>query len=585
MNNDINDLLKNNSSVSPDNSSGGTNKTSLPNFTSEEKKEELKEKEKEILIAEKEKETEKKALLNSMGYINLTGFPISSEALKLIDKETAAKEKIICFFYSGLEIRLATPVQSNQRAEEILKEFEEKYHAHGELYLVTEKSFTDALKLYDKLPQLRKVISRLEITEQDIKAFQKDITSDQDLKNKIAETSVTDILTLIIAAALQKNASDIHFESEEKEVNIRFRLDGILTHVTSMSPKIWTKVISRIKLVAGLKINIENKPQDGNFSIYLSDDHVDVRISTIPSNYGENVVVRLLRSSQTGLDLASLGVRGKAFHDLEKEIKRPNGMIITTGPTGSGKTTTLYAILSKLNSPKTKIITLENPIEYKLEGITQSQVDPEKDYTFAKGLKTILRQDPDVIMLGEIRDLETADTAINAALTGHLVFSTLHTNDAAGAVPRLLAMDVKPFLLAPAINAVIAQRLVRKICEKCKQEITLDSETKERVIKILSEIPEPSGDKLTAEEVNKIKFYQGKKCDFCNKTGYKGRIGIFEIFPMDENIEKLVLAGKVSEYDMRDIIIKNGMVTMIQDGILKAKDGITSVEEVLRVSQ
>jgi len=560
------------------------NKTS-PFIVSEETEDKLEEKEKEILEEEKEKETEKKALLNNVGYINLHAFPISSEALKLIDKTTAVKQRVVCFFYSGLEIRLATTDINNPEVTKILKQLEDSHHAHGGLYLVTEKSLSEALLLYDKLPQIRESRSKLEITEKDLKNFQQEISSLDELKQKITEVSVTDILTLIIATALKKEASDIHLENEENEVHVRFRLDGILTNITSIPKKTWPRVLSRIKLIAGLKINIENRPQDGNFTVALTNDHLDVRISTIPSNFGENIVIRLLRSSQAGLEFENLGIRGKAFHDLEKEIQRPNGMIITTGPTGSGKTTTLYAILNKLNSSDTKIITLENPIEYQLSGITQSQINPDKNYTFANGLKTILRQDPDVIMVGEIRDLETADTAINAALTGHLVLSTLHTNDAAGALPRLLAMNVKPFLLAPAINAVIAQRLVRKICEKCKQEVKLNQETHDQVIKELQNVSADSGEKLSQEELNNLKFYQGAKCDFCNQTGYKSRIGIFEIFAMSSEIEKKVLAGQVSEYDMRDIIIKNGMLTMLQDGLLKAKDGITSVEEVLRVSQ
>ncbi len=295
--------------------------------------------------------------------------------------------------------------------------------------------------------------------------------------------------------------------------------------------------------------------------------------------------MRLLMSSAVGISFEQLGLRGRAFEQLKTEIEKPNGMIITTGPTGSGKTTTLYAILNKLNNPETKIITIEDPIEYKLEGINQSQIDPSKNYTFANGLRSILRQDPDIIMVGEIRDLETAEIAINASLTGHLVISTLHTNDAAGSVPRLLAMEVKSFLLAPSINAMIGQRLVRRICTDCKMETELDSQTMSRVMKIMSEIPEKSGFRIAAEELKKIKFYKGAGCEQCQGLGYKGRIGIYEIMVMNKEVESLILSGHVSEYDMRAISAKNGMITMIQDGLLKATEGITTAEEVFRVAK
>jgi type II secretory ATPase GspE/PulE/Tfp pilus assembly ATPase PilB-like protein len=290
--------------------------------------------------------------------------------------------------------------------------------------------------------------------------------------------------------------------------------------------------------------------------------------------------MRLLRSSSVGLTFENLGLRGRAFEQLKREVERPNGMIITTGPTGSGKTTTLYAILKKLNDPQTKIITIEDPIEYQLQGIAQSQTSEK--YTFAHGLRSIVRQDPDIIMVGEIRDLETAEIAIQAALTGHLVLSTIHTNDASGTVPRFLSMGVKPFLLAPSLNAMIGQRLVRKICAHCKEEIKLPAETIAKVEAVLKKLPEPDKKEV---DLNKMKFYAGKGCDACQGIGYKGRIGIYEIMTMNPEVEKLILAGKVSEFDMLEVAVKYGMVTMVQDGLLKALDGITTVEEVFRVAE
>jgi type IV pilus assembly protein PilB len=293
--------------------------------------------------------------------------------------------------------------------------------------------------------------------------------------------------------------------------------------------------------------------------------------------------LRLLRSSGANISFKELGLRGRSYEVLEQEIAKPNGMVIVTGPTGSGKSTTLYAVLNQLNDTETKIITLEDPIEYKLTGINQSQVDWSKDYTFAKGLRSILRQDPDIIMVGEIRDLETADTAIQAALTGHLVLSTVHTNDAAGAVPRFLSMGTKPFLLAPALNAVVAQRLVRKVCPDCVVEDALDTATLEKVVHVLSSIPAMSGHRV---EVDKnMQFKKGKGCPTCHGLGYLGRIGIFEVLIIDGEVEKAILGGSVSEYQMRDIEQHQGMITMVQDGLLKALDGLTTVSEVFRVAQ
>jgi type IV pilus assembly protein PilB len=387
---------------------------------------------------------------------------------------------------------------------------------------------------------------------------------------------------MIVASALKAEASDIHIEAEENMVVVRFRLDGILHNIAQLPKEMQKQLISRIKLLSGLKINIFDKPQDGRFTIFLTNDKVDVRVSTIPTGFGESIVMRLLRSAAVGLEFEDLGLRGKAYEELKRQINRPNGMIVTTGPTGSGKTTTLYAILKKLAKPEVKIITLEDPIEYRLPGINQSQIDVSKGYTFPAGLRSILRQDPDVIMVGEIRDLETAETSIQAALTGHLVISTIHTNDASGAIPRFLSMGVKPFLLSPALNAIIGQRLVRRICPACKEETTLPPELLERVKKILSELPE---EEKKGIDFKNLKFYHGKGCDKCNMIGYKGRIGIYEIMLMNKEIEELILSGEVSEYKMKEVAVKNGMVTMVQDGLLKALEGITTVEEVFRVAE
>lgn len=291
--------------------------------------------------------------------------------------------------------------------------------------------------------------------------------------------------------------------------------------------------------------------------------------------------MRLLNPDSISLDLKDLGFRENALKKLMTVIEKPNGMIVTTGPTGSGKTTTLYAILQHLNSDTVKILTLEDPVEYKLEGINQSQIDSSKEYTFAKGLRSILRQDPDIVMVGEIRDLETAETAIQAALTGHLLLSTIHTNDAAGAIPRFVSMGVKPFLLAPAVNAIMGQRLARRLCSECKQEAVPSGELLERTKQLISEIPENSGEKPAETD---WKFYGPKGCETCTNTGYKGRVGLYEILLKDQAVEKFMLEGEISEFAVREVAKQQGMITMAQDGILKAIEGLTSLEEVQRIT-
>ena len=388
-------------------------------------------------------------------------------------------------------------------------------------------------------------------------------------------------MTILVSVALKTGSSDIHVEAEEADIKARLRIDGILHDIATLPSELWKQIAARVKLLSGLKLNIVDRPQDGRFTIFYKKDKVEVRVSTLPTGYGESVVMRLLRSTATGLSFEDLGLSPYTYKLLKAEIDKPNGMIITTGPTGSGKTTTLYAILNYLNSPEIKIITLEDPIEYKLAGVNQSQIDASKGYTFAGGLRSILRQDPDIIMVGEIRDLETADTAINAALTGHLVLSTIHTNSAAGAVPRFLAMGVKEFLLAPSLNAIIGQRLVRRLCQACKKEAVLDASAREKAEKILHAISPLAN--MSVDSLN-LKFWTAGGCEACHGLAYKGRIGIYEVMVMSPEIEQLILSKSSSEYQIQDIAIKNGMLTMVQDGLLRALEGVTSVEEVFSVA-
>lgn len=547
--------------------------------------EKLTEKMSDIRLAELEKIAQDRSVEISLPYLDLKGFPIAPEILALIPREEAARTRTISFLKHGDEIRIAT-TKPGKDASAIAERIAKQEGANVQIYFVSDPSMDYAIKLYDVLPEIKEIIYGLRIDEASLAKYEKEISNFRDLQAKIGEVSTTDIVTLMIGAALKSGASDIHVEAEEEDVKLRFRMDGLLQDAAHLPRDAWKQMISRLKLLAGTKINIEGVPQDGRITIYLSNEKIDIRVSFLPTAYGESVVMRILRPKAIALEFENLGIRGKALEQLRREIERPNGMIVTTGPTGSGKTTTLYAVLRKLNTPEVKIITLEDPIEYKLQGINQSQIDHEKNYDFAKGLRSILRQDPDVVMVGEIRDLETAEISIQAALTGHLVVSTIHTNSASGAVPRFLSMGVKPFLLAPAINAIIGQRLVRRLCETCKQPATLPAAILAEVKTVLSTIPENSG---YAVNPSTLKFFAPpageNTCKECTGLGYKGRIGIYEVMTMTKEVEQLILTGNVSEYQMEEIARKQGMISMAQDGLLKAIDGLTSVDEILRVAE
>jgi len=544
--------------------------------------EKLTEKMTEIQIKEKEKLAQEKAAELNMPYIALRGFPIAPEALILVPRETARALKVVTFLRYGDEIRLGT-TEPTPEVEELKKKLSEEQHAHVELYVISEDSYEAAEKLYDTLPVIKEVIYGYRIEQKDLEKYEKEIASFRDLQERISKVSITDVITLMIGSSLRSNASDIHVEAEEEDVKIRFRIDGVLQDAAKLPRDAWKQVISRLKLLAGVKINVEDVPQDGRITIYLSNEKIDIRVSFLPTAFGESVVMRLLRPKSIALEFDNLGIRGLALERLTAEIEKPNGIIVTTGPTGSGKTTTLYAILKKLNRPEVKIITLEDPIEYKLVGINQSQIEHDKGYDFAKGLRAILRQDPDIVMVGEIRDLETAEIAVQAALTGHLVVSTIHTNSAAGAIPRFMSMGVKSFLLAPALNALIGQRLVRRLCEKCKVPAELSPAKLTQVKMLIAAIPEKANVKV---DMKNLKFMgpSEKGCEVCNGFGYKGRIGIYEIFSMTKPIEEAILDPNISETKIQELAMADGMITMAQDGILKALDGLTSVDEVLETA-
>ncbi len=543
--------------------------------------EKLEEKITDVRLRELEKLTQEKAAARGLPYLNFQdGYPIPPEAIAVIPRTEAENLQAVVFFRSGDELRIAC-VDANKEIQKLVDRLAQEFSANVGLYLVSPTSLHIALKIYDALPEIKEVIYGVRIDEKTLEKYATEITDLKKLQETITKVSTTDEVALILGGALKLDASDVHIEAEESDVKVRYRIDGELNDAAKMPKVAWKQLISRFKLLAGVKMNIDDVPQDGRITIYLTNEKVDIRVSFLPTAFGESVVMRLLRPKSIALEFEQLGVRGRAWEALKREIERPNGMIVTTGPTGSGKTTTLYAILKRLNTEDVKIITLEDPIEYKLQGVNQSQIDYSKDYTFAKGLRSILRQDPDVVMVGEIRDLDTAEIAIQAALTGHLVISTIHTNSAAGAIPRFLSMGVKPFLLAPAINCVIGQRLVKRINQEVKVPVELAPSLLAQVKSELSKL-HPDVLKEYKVDLNNLKFYGPKEGA---EQPYKGRVGIYEIFSMNKEIEKIILSGKVSEYDMIDIALKSGMITMAQDGLLKALDGLTTVDEVLRAAE
>ncbi|MBI3952679.1 MAG: type II/IV secretion system protein [Candidatus Doudnabacteria bacterium] len=522
-----------------------------------------------------EEETQRKAKQQKTPYINLFGFPIDSAALALLTKAEAESAGAVVFFKEGRNLKLGV-LEKNQQVEEVIKKFSsESYYV--EVYFISESSYKRVLDSYSKIVSTDRKSQEIEIN-QAVENVQ--VESLKQLGLTLAKTSATQMIDMILGSALNLDSSDIHVEPEAGGIKLRYRIDGVLADITILPKEAHHQLISRIKILSKLKLNIIKAPQDGSFSLTYNSQPVDIRVSVLPSAFGESVVMRLLRQDKGGLKFEELGIADNSAKKLLAQMEKPNGMILTTGPTGSGKTTTLYAILNKLNEPGVKIITLEDPVEYKITGITQTPVDARAGLTFAAGLRAILRQDPDVVMVGEMRDLETAEIGCQAALTGHIVLSTLHTNDAAGAIPRLLDLGVKSFVLAPAINAVIAQRLVRKICPACKKEATLSPQLRARVEMIISSIPKNSGAVVPKE----LKFHHSEGCKACKGLGYKGRIGVYEIFTINDEIEKLILKG-VTHTEVRASAIAAGMVTMAQDGILKALAGITDVEEVFRVTE
>jgi type IV pilus assembly protein PilB len=522
-------------------------------------------------------------------YVDLSATTIQNEALRLIDEAEARRIKVAPFKIFGKEAHIAILSPGDDDTRAYLEDLSRKGYIVIS-YMASHASLERAWGRYKEISFAQE--SRrggLDVSAETLIELKDRIKSMDDVQ-KIAEEitashdihSTSRLLEVILAGAISLQCSDVHVEAEEKRTRIRFRLDGVLRDVLFLEPKAYHLLNSRIKLIAGLKLTITTRAQDGRFSIFINSEEISMRTSTVPGEYGESIVMRILDPKSIQVDLANMGIEPKLFQIIDAEIKKPNGLILITGPTGSGKTTTLYAFLKKIYTPEIKMITIEDPVEYHLTGITQTQTEP--GYTFLDGLRAALRQDPDVIMVGEIRDAETAGIAVESALTGHIVFSTLHTNNAAGVIPRLIDLQVNPKILVSALSLSIAQRLVRKLCKVCKVERPVAPEEEALLRKILKGAGD-AGKNLAAYNLTvdaPIKLYTAPGCPKCNNTGFKGRMGIFEAILTDEEIEKIIPTNP-SEREIKRVANKQGIFNMQEDGVVKILSGITSLEEVQSV--
>ncbi len=520
-----------------------------------------------------EKTTQEAANSAHMPYVNLIGFAINTTDLKHMDANDVEAYSMGVFGVRHDMYFVATRSLDLNYTNPVLDEIRDKGNTI-KLFHCSPQSLKKLYKTYLNVLQEESASDDIDIEQSD---NQEGV--DYDLKyiqGLIENASTSEIIEIMLTAALKNNASDIHLEPEKDIYNLRLRLDGVLHTFAKLPKEMQHTIESRLKIVTKLKINVSNVPQDGRFSFFFDDKEIDVRVSMLPTNYGYSIVMRLLGTGNVSLVLEDLGFTGLAKERVEKAISKPQGMILNTGPTGSGKTTTLYAFLNQLNNSETKIITLEDPIEYRLPGISQTQIEKSAGYTFSSGLRSILRQDPDVVMVGEIRDNETSEIAVQAALTGHLLLSTLHTNDAAGAITRLMELGIHGYMISDALSAVIGQRLLRRICTHCKQEHTLKPERLAEVEEELNKIPE--GAKVNIP--NELIFYTSPGCEKCNGVGYKGRIGAYEVLNVTEGLKHLLSQPHVSVQDVRKVAAEEGMITMFQDGILKALNGITDIKEI-----
>lgn len=530
-------------------------------------------------VLDEEKLTRARANFFHIPYIDLRNQSIPKNVLEIIARETLEHYQFVPFAKQDAVLKVALTNPTDLQALEALEFLAQKSKYHIELYLASKTSYQDAFRKATTITT--EVGEALAVMKEKEKAV-RTATEDELVAKKISpEAPITKIVDVIIKHAITARASDIHIEPQENDLRIRYRIDGML-HSSLIVPKVvHPAIVSRIKILSNLKIDEQRLPQDGRFHMDFDKHSIDFRVSTLPTVNGEKVVLRILDKSSGVPRLEELGLTGTKLARLRENIIKAHGMLLVTGPTGSGKSTTLYAVLNILNKIGVNIVTLEDPVEYYIDGVNQSQINPDIGLTFASGLRSILRQDPNIIMVGEIRDRETAELAVHSALTGHLVFSTLHTNDAIGAIPRLLDMGVEAFLLTASVNLVMAQRLVRKICQECRKEVPVSAEIKKMITTELGEMPPEEAEGINVKD---IKIFAGEGCKVCGDTGYRGRIAIFEVMPVTDAIKNLILEHQ-SVAKMRDQARAEGMISMKQDGVIKVLKGTTTIEEVIRVTK
>ncbi|MDO8585232.1 MAG: GspE/PulE family protein [bacterium] len=529
-----------------------------------------------------ERDAERRAATLGLRYIDLAKSPFEVDALRLVPEDEARSAKVAPIHAKGKRVTLAAIDGSVVAVQTIVKRLTDDGYAvevvigslSGLLHLWESYQYLpkEAVQITGKIVIVGDELARARASFK-VLAHVRDALLAYDPK----AASIAEVLNEVLLGALVQRASDIHIEPGDDHVRLRYRIDGLLHDIMLDFPKEpYARLMSRIKLLSKLKLNVTSEPQDGRFSLVLPEGkEIEIRVSVIPSEYGETAVLRVLYQDALVMSLDSLGLRADDLVILEEELQAPNGMILNTGPTGSGKTTTLYVFLRHKQSAEMKIITIEDPIEYHLEGIEQTGVDREAGYDFASGLHSIMRQDPDVILVGEINDKETADIGIQAALTGHLVFSTIHANDAPGAIPRLIDLGVKPASIGPALNLVIAQRLLRRLCPECRVLAPVGDATKTKIKAFIAALPK----RVQKPALEMAALYEAKGCDACGGIGYRGRVGCFELFRVDDAVEKAINTDP-SEVRLQELAAGQGMTTVQQDGILKALQGLTTLEEV-----
>lgn len=533
------------------------------------------------LLDEEDVAKAKAAFLN-LPYIDLRKISVLPEVLNTVPEESRNFYQMTPFEMRGRDLKVALLNPSNLQALEALEFLGQKTGNQIHIYVASQSSIdtvrSGAKSIKTVVGEALQDIRQKEEQDKEIKlSIQRQPEAGQQVTE---EAPIIKIVDVILSNAIEADASDIHIEPSENDVRVRYRIDGIL-HTSLRLPKpVLSAIVSRIKILSNLKIDEHRLPQDGRFHIEFGKKSVDMRVSTLPLMYGEKVVMRILDKTAAVPTLEELGLRGLGLKWVKENILKTHGIFLITGPTGSGKSTTLYSILSLRNTTEVNIVTLEDPVEYFIEGVNQSQINPEIGLTFASGLRSILRQDPNIVMVGEIRDEETAELAVHAALTGHLVFSTLHTNNAVGAIPRMVNMGIEAFLLSASMNLVMAQRLVRKLCEHCKQPLELTAMARKEVEVALQGVPP---EYLKGVDLKKLPAFQPKGCEECGGVGYKGRIGIFEVMPLTADMQDLVFA-KTPAHKIYEAALKMGMITMKQDGIVKVLHGETTLDEILRVT-